>query len=196
MKKLLFLPLLMLAACQSPQVAQMPNAMPAQIQTRANTQVRQAAATQGLETMPLTSKVADDEAKRLAEAWSPNAVLTHVMGRMITASGQPHATQGSWTFSFIDKTSPDKALQIVFKLRMKPEVRALTRSQLPQSEPLEIRAWGLDSDRAVLKAKQFFGTVSLRQMELTQDVNGTLVWSFEGKPLLDAMHGRPYEPLR
>lgn len=191
LKTLRLLPLLMLAACQSPQLAQVPAQMPAH--------VRQAAIApdaNGIETLPLTAKMADDEGMRLSQAWAPGAVLTHVMGRMITASGQPHASQGSWTFSYIDKQNPEKALQIVFKVKMKPEVRTITRAQLPQALPLEIRAWGLDSDRAVLKGKQYFGTVSLRQMELTQDVNGTLLWAFDGKPLLDAMHGRPYELLR
>jgi hypothetical protein len=176
------LPLLsLLVACQ-----QQP------LMTNAPVQLRQAASQAAA---PLTAKMADDEAKRLAKQWSPTAALSHVLGHQITSAGQPHASTGSWTFSFVDLQQPGKALQIVFTLKGTPQVKQLSIQQIPQREPLEIRAWGLDSDRAVTKARQLFGEkVSLRQMELTAVNNGRLVWSFDGKPLLDAMHGIAYDP--
>ncbi|PKL74657.1 MAG: hypothetical protein CVV27_19375 [Candidatus Melainabacteria bacterium HGW-Melainabacteria-1] len=186
MSKLKLLPLLaLLAGCQ-PSGPVLPMSSPAAFRQQATP----------ITTMPLTAKVADNEAWRLAQQWAAEAHLTHVLGRSITASGQPHASSGSWTFSFIDQQNPQKALQIVFRVKSKPLMRRLSTQQLSQPEPLEIRAWGLDSDRAVLKAKEFFGQVSLRQMELTRDPDGRLIWSFDGKPLLDAMHGLPYQPLK
>lgn len=180
--------LLLFSACQQQGVVLNP------LSTQFRQQASQAT---DISSMPLTAKWAENEASRLAKQWNPNAVLTHVLGVSVLASGEPHATAGSWTFSFVDEKQPQQALQIVFRKKLSPVIKQLSAQQLPQAEPLEIRAWGLDSDRAVLKAREFFGqNVSLRYMELTQDQNGRLVWSFDHKPLLDAMHGKPYEPMR
>lgn len=157
---------------------------------------RQQAASDNLHSMPLTAKWAENESQRLSKQWSPDAVLTHVLGTAITSKGEPHASQGSWTFTYIDKAQSGKAMQLVFRLKAAPSMRNITMQQVPQTEALELRAWGLDSDRAVIKAKEVNPKVTFRYMELTAVDNGRLVWAFDKKPLLDAMHGKPYEPLR
>lgn len=187
MNKLLILPVLLmtlLAGCQTRM--QMPATAPAALRLQS---------APSSTTLPLTAKLADDEAKRLAQQWAPRAAMTHLLGKSIVAAGEPHASSGSWTFSFIDLDKPENGLQIVFRLKGTPVLRRVAARQLPHAQPLEIRAWGLDSDRAIVKAKQHFGSVSQRQMELTE-ADGRLVWSFDGKPLLEAMDGRPFQPLR
>ncbi|HEY9840786.1 MAG TPA: hypothetical protein V6D23_10050 [Candidatus Obscuribacterales bacterium] len=141
--------------------------------------------------LPFTAKIVDDEAERLARQWSPTAAPTHVQGLNITSEGIPHIPSGSWTFSFIDTRQRDKGLQIVLRPGLKPVVRRIAADKLPQREPLEIRAWGIDSPKAIIKARQYFGTVSLKAFELTA-ANRHLVWAFGPKSLIEAMDGSQY----
>ncbi|MGV3522926.1 MAG: hypothetical protein ACO1RX_01805 [Candidatus Sericytochromatia bacterium] len=145
--------------------------------------------------LPLTAKVAADEADRLALQWAPGAALAHLLGQQITQAGVPHAQSGAWLFSYVDSDHPERALQIRFRVKQAPQITQVSSKQLPHSQPLEIRAWGLDSDRAITRARQMLPNVVLKQIELSAR-DERLVWIFGGQPLLDAMNGRPYESMR
>lgn len=180
---LLGLGMLACSACQ----ASAPPALPASVQLK-----RQSAP---LGPLPLTAKVAGDEADRLALQWAPGAALAHLLGQQITQAGVPHAQSGSWTFSYVDTDRPERALQIRFRLKQAPQLTQVISKQLPHAQPLEIRAWGLDSDRAITRARQMMPNVVLKHIELSAR-DERLVWIFGGQPLLDAMNGRPYEALQ
>lgn len=145
--------------------------------------------------LPLTAKVAADEADRLALQWAPGAALAHLLGQHITQAGVPHAQSGAWIFSYVDSDHPERALQIRFRAKQAPQITQVNSKQLPHAQALEIRAWGLDSDRAITRARQMTPNVVLKQIELSAR-DERLVWIFGGQPLLDAMNGRPYEAVR
>ncbi len=174
------------SAMPTPSVQQMPTRA-----VRAQTQ---------LAAQPLSAKYALERAERYALAWSPEATLTHVFGQHITAQGLPHKTRGSWTFSFVDYDAPHKGFQVHMQSGQADQKMALPARRLPRQEPLEIRAWNLDSNRLITQAKTLFPNLStpLPDLELTAS-DRRLVWSLGQQQLVDAMNGRrftPHEVLR
>lgn len=173
----------LLAACQAPGLP-------------AATTVRSAAAaplprlTQP--SLPWTAKVVDEDAENLSKAWSPSRALVHVLAQNILSDGTPHKETGSFIFSFIDTQHRERGFQVIIRFGMPPETKEIPASQLPQLDPLEIRAWNLDSSKAILQARNLFGKVSLKRFELT-GIDGRLVWSFGPNQVLEAFNGLPFQ---
>lgn len=143
----------------------------------------------------VTAKQAFTEAEQVARKWSADAALTHLEGRAITSQGLPHQRYGEWRFAFIDYQNPQKALLVILSSGKPVRTQTLSAQQLPQSEPLEDRAWGYDSDRLISKIREHFPTVTLplSRIELTQ-LDRRLVWALGPGQSIDAMSGQPFTP--
>lgn len=141
----------------------------------------------------VTAKDAFTQAELIAQQWSQDAALTHVLGQHITSQGLPHAAYGSWTFSFINYAQPAQGFQIVFKAGQAAQSRAVSADQLLFSQPLEDRAWEIDSDLLIPRLRELIPTLTLplKSVELTA-INRRLVWSLGQKYQLDAMTGQPF----
>lgn len=174
--------LTLLAGCQS---AGAPLA-PASFKSAASVRLTQPS-------LPFTAKIVDEDAENLAKAWSPARALTHVLALNIVSDGTPHPAVGSFVFSFIDKVHRERGFQVTLRPGMQPVTQEIESSKLPQTEPLEIRAWGLDSSKAILKAREYFGDVSLKRFELTA-VEHRLIWSFGPKAMVEAFDGALFVP--
>lgn len=143
----------------------------------------------------LTAKDAFTLADQKARAWSQAAALTHVLGHQITSQGLPHASYGSWTFSFIDYDHPEQGFQVVVAAAQPPVTRILPASQLPIQEPLEERAWELDSNTLIPRLRQLLPSLDLplKDVELTSREH-RLIWALPSQQFdLDAMTGQPFQ---
>lgn len=143
--------------------------------------------------LPWTAKVVDEDAENLSRDWSPNRALVHVLAQNILSDGTPHKTSGSFLFSFIDTQHRDRGFQVLIRQGEAPETKEVPASRLPQLDPLEIRAWNLDSSKAIIRGRELFGQVSLKRFELT-GIQGRLVWVFGKDQIIEAFNGVPYTP--
>lgn len=188
-KRLLTLSLtaLLLASCQAPlqYLSADPN----------NSYLRGLSRTQAPQPQVLlTAKDAFTQAEFQAQKWSQDAALSHVLGQHITSQGLPHARYGSWTFSFINYVQPEQGFQVILRAGKPPQTRLVAAQNLPFSEPLEDRAWEIDSNSLIPELRKLIPglTLPLTEIELTA-VDHRLVWSLGPKYRLDAMTGLPFK---
>jgi hypothetical protein len=148
-----------------------------------------------------TAKALFEFAQQQALAWSPNAVVTHIEGRNISATGRNEAApNATWVFTFVDPNNRNQGVRFFYR-GDSPEARRLTVAfgSLPATEPLEERAWGYDSNKAVTAARRLNAEIPtpVPMMELVME-QGYLLWKIPagitGTVVLDAMHGQP--PVR
>lgn len=183
------LALLTLSACASQPTALQPQ-LNNSLQTRS--QSRNDSTTMG------TAKAIFEFAQQQATLWSPNAVVTHIEGRNISPSGRNDASaSATWVFSFVDPNNSNQATRFFYRSDS-AQARRLTvpLSNLPATTPLEERAWGYDSNKAINAARNINPEIAtpVPFMELTME-DGYLLWKIPagitGTVVLNAMNGQP-----
>lgn len=142
-----------------------------------------------------TAKDIFAKAETLSRKWSPQAEAIRVRGSEISGAGLNEA--GGWQIQFIAADKPGQIFQVeAFSSR-----RQLASQTLPAptaaGQPLEVRAWGLDSSLALIKARRLSEWVSGNQMELSMSADQRLVWTISQQTphaplMLDAMNGQLY----
>lgn len=172
MSKRLFLSFFLLSACQAPVAFS-----PVGPQLQAQSHHPQAS--------PVgTAKTVFLEVQAQVETLSPEYWLTHLEGQGISADGQNQS--GQWVFSFIH-TGNGQAIQAIVNAQGM-RIKTLPATALPDQEPLEERAWGLDSSRLLA---QYGQNQQQHHVELKTHFH-RLTWVIHGsQPLfIDAMTGK------
>jgi hypothetical protein len=151
----------------------------------------------------LTTGTAKDifaRAETLARKWSPQAEAISVRGTDISPTGLNEAATGRWHIQFIAADKPGQMFQVEAHSSRR-QLATQTLSAPPAAvQPLEVRAWGLDSSLALIKARRLSTWVTGVQMELTMSEQERLIWTLSQQaphPVLrlDAMNGQVVTPM-
>jgi hypothetical protein len=151
-----------------------------------------------------TAKEIYEKAEALAQRWSPLADAVAIEGRFISASGlNDSPKEASWRMVFTAAARPGKAYQIFSRSENNQLLgQEIAAGSLSALEPLQVRAWTLDSSLALKKARNYSEFVSypVSPLELRM-IDQRLIWTIpQTAPLpplmIDAMQGQQVLPRR
>lgn len=134
--------------------------------------------------------------------WSTQARLSHVEGNFIAASGRNEfPIDAVWTFSFVNPTNPFLAYQVMFRSEFTKAVgQEVPKSKLKSQNPLDEKAWLIDSSKALQTALLISPMLYMpvTRVELLAEGNQTF-WQIPNmNPLpplrLNAQTGNPLKP--
>ncbi|PIQ26368.1 hypothetical protein COW36_14705 [bacterium (Candidatus Blackallbacteria) CG17_big_fil_post_rev_8_21_14_2_50_48_46] len=175
------------------------------VQTTENARVQVLSRKQATRPTIGTAKEVYAQAEIMAQRWSAHAEPVYLEGRFISSNGLNDAPiDAVWSFAFVSAQKPGKVFQVVSRSETtKLAAQELKQSTLSALEPLEVRAWSLDSSLMLQKARRVTEMIPypVPKMVLSMNQDHRLVWKIpQLSPMpelnFDAMNGQVLETRR